>query len=281
MGCALAIALSRKGFGIGGVYNRTAETVEFLAEILGRRPQDCIRPVMANSDVVFVTVADDYIEKMAEDIASSTGDAAIRGKVFFHCSGALDSGALNALAGLGGHTGSLHPIQTFADRQNGWEGLLSNIYFGFEGCQQAFETARKIVSAFGGAMIEIKKEDKPLYHAAACMLSNYMVTLSDTAAGILESIGIDREDGMKAFMPLLEKTVKNIGAAGPAKALTGPISRGDWQVVGSHVKSIDRKCPEAGEVYRTLGRKTVRLAAAEGKIGKESVDKLYEALGGL
>jgi predicted short-subunit dehydrogenase-like oxidoreductase (DUF2520 family) len=45
---------------------------------------------------------------------------------------------------------------------------------------------RNIVGALNGRMLSIKKEDKPLYHAAACIMSNYMVTIAHAAVFCLK-----------------------------------------------------------------------------------------------
>jgi len=51
-------------------------------------------------------------------------------------SGALTAKALKPLENLGAYTGSLHPIQSVADKDSGWKKLY-NIYYGFEGCEEA------------------------------------------------------------------------------------------------------------------------------------------------
>jgi len=75
--------------------------------------------------------------------------------------------------------------------------------------------------SFEGKLIKIKEQDKTLYHAAACIISNYTVTLSYVAYKILESIGFDRETADKAFLPLIKNTVHNIERLGSIDALTG------------------------------------------------------------
>lgn len=45
----------------------------------------------------------------------------------------------------------------------------------------------------------IKKEYKPLYHAAAVVASNYLVTLVDSSFRLLKKAGMDREEVKKAF----------------------------------------------------------------------------------
>lgn len=277
MGCALALALKQKGATLSGVYSRNEASAWFLTDRLGEPFENNLARTVGDSEVLLVTVPDSAIEEMAREISTKVGHLDLCWKTFLHCSGALSSDALESLRLQGGYTGSLHPIQTFADRENGWKGL-EGIYFGFEGCTEAKEHAGKIVEMLGGHMLVVEKKDKPLYHAAACILSNYTVTLSYLAGNLLDSIGIGRDTGVKAFMPLLEKTVKNIGELGSAGALTGPISRGDSRVVEGHIKAMEEQNPGMGQVYRLLGRMTAELALKKGSIGPLDMEKLYKVL---
>ena len=277
MGCALALGLKQKGFTISGIYSRNEESARALSGKLDNSCCDSLTGTVKNANVIFIAVPDNAIESVASEIASIAGHAGIWGKTFFHCSGGLTSEVLNPLEKLGGYTGSFHPIQTFADKENGWKGL-ENSYFGFEGSSEARKDADTIIRAFGGRILDVRKEDKPLYHAAACILSNYLVTLSWVAGNLFSTIGIDHDAGVKALMPLLEKTVKNIDTMGSLNALTGPISRGDYGVVQGHVKALQQKSPGTVDLYKILGRAAVEMALKRGSICEEDSDKLNEVL---
>lgn len=282
VGCSLALALARKGAEITGVYSRSAEWVGFLGRELGREYGNDMESVLRDAEVVFLCVTDTQLPDMAKQVAEAC-PRDISGKVFLHCSGALTSDVLEPLRGAGGHTGSLHPIQTFPDRETGWKGMFG-IFFGFEGDPCAGESAASIASLLQGELLTLKKEGKPLYHAAACVLSNYMVILAHTAGRLLEQAGIPAEEGLRAFRPLLENTVRNIAGMGSVKALTGPVSRGDTGVVAEHLQAmknaqaIGTLDPEAEELYRILGRATVELAREKGSIDREKAGELEKLL---
>lgn len=273
VGCALAIGLKEKGFEIAGIYSRSGNSVEYLNSRLGINVINDIFPTVQNSDAIFITVPDGQINGVAEKININIRD--VRGKIFLHCSGASTSDELALLHDAGAHIGSLHPIQTFADSENGWKGL-DNIYFGFEGSEKSLIFARVIVNAFNSKLLIIDKENKTLYHAAASMLSNYTVTLSYIAGKLLGKAGIETAAGMEAFMPLMKRTVENITASGSAAALTGPISRGDVKTVEAHIIKIKEETPELLEVYKALGRKTIEIAALKGSITSEYAEKLKD-----
>jgi predicted short-subunit dehydrogenase-like oxidoreductase (DUF2520 family) len=62
--------------------------------------------------------------------------------------------------------------------------------------------------------VEVPAEIKPFYHAAACMASNYLVTLTNTAEEIYLSLGLSRDEALSALQPLIAGTLKNIETHG-------------------------------------------------------------------
>lgn len=277
VGNALAVGLAGQKFSIIGICSRTDSSASLLTRKLGLCFENSLVQVVSKADTIFITASDDALGKISSDIAAQVDTQFIRDKVFLHCSGACTSHILSSISEKGGFIGSLHPIQTFADMKDGWKGLY-NIYYGFEGCNEAEKTAKAIVESFNSQMLVIDSEAKPLYHAAACVLSNYTVALSYIAGGLLEVAGLDADTGVKALAPLVSKTVKNIERFGAEKALTGPISRGDSGVVGQHLAAMEKKCPEFIEIYRILGKTALDIAMKNGSVSAEDIEKLYELL---
>ena len=263
VGCALATALEKNGADVITLQDRNIDYENKLENVL------------KNSDAIFLTVPDSQIELVSEQIVKFSNPKNIDGKVFLHCSGALTSNILKKITEVGGFTGSLHPIQTFPDRNNGWKGIF-NIYFGFEGAEKAKESALETVNILNGKMIIIEADKKSLYHAAACVLSNYTVTISNLAENILENVGIPLELSMKAFGPLLKNTVNNIAEMGSVGALTGPISRGDICTLENHLEALTVMKPEIKEIYKILGEATVKLALMKGSIDDEKAKKMFD-----
>ncbi len=274
-GCAFAFALAEKGAEITGVYSRNPESAGYIAERLKTAFENDIEKLVESAEVILLTVPDTAVNELAIAISRLCSPSCIKGKTFMHASGALTSKELEPLEVSGAHTGSLHPIQTFADRENGWKGMFG-IYFGFEGGSGALGQARQLVELPEGHMLEIRPEAKVLYHAAACILSNYTVTLSYAAGMLLEAAGVGRDAGLKAFMPLLRNTVENIATGGSIKALTGPVARGDFLTVARHLSAMGDN--DIAELYKAAGRMTVKLAEEKGSIGETAAEQLLEVL---
>ena len=69
--------------------------------------------------------------------------------------------------------------------------------------------------------------------------------------------GFLRLDARKRMLPIVRQTLANYAKLGPAGAFSGPIVRGDAQVVRKHVKEL-RKIPGAKDVYLALARAGLR-----------------------
>ncbi len=272
VGSAMLSLLREKGYKISWTVT-SKKNMEIVAyETLPETP--------GNADVILITVPDMHISEVAKQIAERWRDRC-KGKVFFHMSGQLSSDALSAIAGLGGEVASLHPIQSIADPSRAKNALLES-YFTVEGSKNACATARDILSSITDRIIEIAKEDKTLYHAAAVMASNYVVSIAAHASDMLRTIGI----GPGVLIPLLKGTVANI-AANEKAALTGPVQRGDWSTVRAHIEAINKSFPDLLDLYKTMGVYTAKLAGRswpeeflfqQKVVGIEEISKKVETL---
>jgi predicted short-subunit dehydrogenase-like oxidoreductase (DUF2520 family) len=117
-----------------------------------------------------------------------------------------------------------------------------------------------------------------LYHAAAVVASNYLVTLMDLVFGLAEPAGIARSEALKAMAPLIHGTLANIEKVGIPEALTGPIARGDSQIVARHLEQIQDQAPGLLELYKTLGRHTVSIALAKKSLSDQAALELEKLL---
>ncbi|MDQ2087556.1 F420-dependent NADP oxidoreductase [Herbivorax sp. ANBcel31] len=277
VGCALALGFYNNNINISGIYSRSNDSVLELSRKLAKDFDNSLVDTVKKSDVVFLAVSDNGIRSVAEDIASKVEKKSIENKVFFHLSGAMSSDELDVLKDLGGHSASLHPVQTFAGKAEGWKRLY-NIYFGFEGCNISKEYANTIVECFNGTMLCIKKEDKSLYHAAACIVSNYTVTLSYIASEMLTGLGFEKEDCEKVFLPLIKNTVENLDRRGILNSITGPIERGDDKIIAKHIDKIESEDKGLAKIYSMLGQKTLELVLKKERINEKEKVKMREVL---
>ena len=144
----------------------------------------------ADADVVFITTPDGLIGTVAQALADHSGVKP--GAVVLHCSGALASTVLAPLGGSGAHAGSLHPLQSFAApvlAHNPFKGIV----LAAEGDDTALALCREVAGALEAEFLTLETDNKVLYHAAAVVASNYLVTLLAVATRLLEGSGIPSE----------------------------------------------------------------------------------------
>lgn len=275
VGTALGKLLTKKDYRLTGLSCQTHSSAQKAARILGTNHFSTVPwEITENSDIVFITTPDGVIEETCFNIAQHNGFS--QNTVVLHCSGALPSTILSSAKTCGASTGSMHPLQSFADSKtdaNPFAGIVISV----EGDDKAVNTAREIVKDLGADFAKIKTESKMLYHAAAVVASNYLVTLLDLAFKLIEEAGIARKDAFKILKPLVNGTLDNIENVGIPAALTGPVARGDIETVTRHIEEIGSKRPDLLSLYRTLGLHTIDIALS-GKTISESTAKNLEKI---
>ncbi len=271
VGSALAIRLHQRGYPVAAVFNRTGEKAEKVARetgaVVARDPAGAARL----AQVVFITTADGIIERM--DGLIGEGGGWHSGQTAVHTSGARRAEVLRLAREAGAHVLSVHPLQSFAAQEAALENLPGS-WFALEGDEAAFDLAREMVRDLDGRVFQVVSEAKPLYHAAACVASNYLVALMYLATGWFGDFGLGREDALAALWPLVRGTLNNMEWVGVAKALTGPVERGDTSTIAGHLAVLATRGGQEEDLYRRLGRYTVGVAREKGSIDEKAADQL-------
>ena len=273
VGRTLAILAGRAGWRIAGIGARDESKARAAAEAVGKgvragKPEE-IAPL---GQLVLLTVSDDAIEPLCRSLAEAGCFA--DGAVVAHCCGAIASGVLSPARELcGAAIGSMHPLQTFPSVEAGLE-KLPGAYCFCEGDERAVEALEALARAVGGKPVRMSAAGKLLYHASAVMACNYFTALMDAALATAGHAGISRDDALAALEPLVRATMENVFTNGPAKALTGPIARGDEGRVGRQFADVKAADKNLGEIYRALGRWTVDVALRKGTIDAEKAQTL-------
>ncbi len=277
VGTALAVLLHKTGYKINGIASRTLKSAQAAAKRLTPSPVVTERAseLTPKGEIILITTRDDAIERTCAKISREEGFR--NGQTVLHVSGSLPSDILSPAKGQGCVIGSMHPLQSFADVDRAIQ-TLPGSYFCIEGDPEALRVAKGLAKALNGKIMTIKTEDKPIYHAAAVIASNFFVSIIDMSLRFYESIGIDQKKGLAALLPLIEGSLNNIRALGPVKALTGPIARGDAGVVAHHLKAIYRLIPEFIPVYKELARLNVSVGRRKGTLNEEASRRILDLL---
>jgi predicted short-subunit dehydrogenase-like oxidoreductase (DUF2520 family) len=223
VGYALANALTAAGYDVNGPLGRGADG--------------------AGADAVLLCVPDGAIARAAASI--------VPGPVVGHCSGAT------GLSPLAPHEAfSLHPLMTVTAEGADFDGAGAAIA---GATPRALAVAEQLARSLGMQPVEIAEPDRPTYHAAAAIASNFLITLEAAAERLGATVGLEREQ----LVPLVRATVENWASLGPKRALTGPVARGDEATVARQREAVAEAAPELVELFDALVTATRSLAAEQ------------------
>lgn len=195
----------------------------------------------SDAAVVLLAVPDGEIADAAAQVAP--------GRLVGHCSGAT---TLQPLLDHHARAFSLHPLMTITTRGAVFAGAHAAVAGSDD---DALRTAEQLARALAMTPFTVADADRPAYHAAASIASNFLVTLEWAAERVG---GVDRA----ALAPLVRATVENWVAEGPRDALTGPIARGDDETVRRQRAAVAERTPDLTPLFDAMTDATRALAGA-------------------
>ena len=227
-----------------------------LDELIGLRPE-----------VVLVTVQDSMLSGIVGELAGL--DLACVEVI--HCSGALGVDVLSPCLAAGAQIGAIHPVCSFSTPERGFETFPGTPCV-VEGDQTP--RAEQLMQDIGGKLLRMPAGgDKARYHAAIAIACNYLYTLHGTAHNLLRDVGFDEHESSQLLQPIMHNALANSFELGPKNALTGPVVRGDVDVVQAHLDALPRS---PADVYRALGLATAELAGD--RVSVEALQQIRSVL---
>lgn len=254
MGQGIGLGLVAAGWEVRLLARTTRPVSPPLELAAGPITADAVRDRL----LVLVATPDDAIAQAAEVLAVSGGVG--RDHVVLHLSGLLDRTVLAALARTGAALGSFHPLQSIAEPATA-PAQLRGAFAGIEGDPRALVAGQRVAAALGMTAVTIDSTAKPAYHAGAVLAANYTTALAGVAARLAEAAGVPPATAARMYLPLIAGAVRNLADLGAARALTGPIRRGDAGTIRAHLAALPT---ELRPLYRILGRQALELAREAG-----------------
>lgn len=222
MGSALAAALRQSGAEVRGPLGR-GEPVQ-------------------GADVVLLCVPDREIAAAAATIPA--------GPVVGHVSA---SAPLDLLAPH--ERFSLHPLLSVV----GAGAQFAGAYCAIDGSSAAaLDAARRLAERLSMHVKVVPRDQRALYHAAASVASNFLITLEGAAERLAGAVGLERQ----ALVPLVRATIDNWARQGARAALTGPIARGDVATTARQREAVADAAPDLLPLWDALAAATRELAVA-------------------
>jgi len=219
LGTCLARALVRTAFQLESLYSLHRKSAEESRQIIGAgRVRSSLTEAVAQGEIILLTVKDDYLAEVISRLSSLSLDWA--SKYVFHTSGLYSSTILKELQEKGATTGALHPLQSFPRKD-----LPPEIF-------------HQIAESLGGQLITLPPHQRPLYHTACSLASNYLVGLIYASSSLLQEAGLNQRESVALLRPLICQTINNIQEMGIEESLTGPLQRGDLKTMAQQLAAL-------------------------------------------
>jgi predicted short-subunit dehydrogenase-like oxidoreductase (DUF2520 family) len=230
---------------------------------------------LRTADVWLLTPPDAAIATVATALAA-TGRVR-QNDIVFHCSGSQPSSLLAPLAATGAHIASVHPLKSFADPAAAIKSFAGT-YCAAEGDAAALAVLTLWFEQLGAKVTVIDPAGKTLYHAASVLVCNDLTALMEAGLRAYAGAGLDRATAQAMMEPLVRETLDNIFALGTTRALTGPVARGDADVLTRQLAALKQLDPRIAEAYRALNQIAVELAKAQGGASAVALQAVTQAL---
>lgn len=254
---------------ITGYYSLLADDAKWAADFTDSAFYERIEDVIAASDSIILSTPDGAIKKVWDKFPKEQ----ISGRIICHLSGSLSSDVFSGIEDYGAYGISIHPFVAFSDKESVYH-QLNEVSFTLEGHPFAVNQWQNVFEKTGNASMEITKEMKPMYHAAASMLSNHVVAVLETGYQLLKRCGFSEEDARSFSSVLVKNNVENVIKDGAVGALTGPVERGDVETVNKHLSVLKEN---ELDIYKACGKELISISKRKYP-GKDysGLEKIFE-----
>ncbi len=217
--------------------NKSAKELSILRKAFPESRIISSIPDMSNEfDILFIAVQDDKIPDVVAQLSKLKG-IEWKGKVVFHVSGTTGVDVLSDFRKKGAGVGAFHPVAAFASKFNA--GAARKIYYDFFGDGGAGVIAGEIARHLDSKFLILKSEkERILLHLACAFVSNSTVIAVRSAERLISSF-IQVNDAKNLIENLLRSTFRNLSDDSNMESLTGPLKRGDVNVISKHIEALE------------------------------------------
>ncbi len=262
LGSALSVQLGKAGWPV--TVRTQSPAGRRQARRLGLVEADAA--ATSRAELCLLTVPDAAVEPVARAVAPLLGPST--GLV--HCAGALTLEVLQPAA-AGRPTGSFHPLVSVTGPETPLGG--HSVAIATRSRILAPQLGR-LAEALGLQPLRVPENGRAAYHAGAALAASGLVSLLDAAVAAWRAAGVPEREAMAALVALMRSALAGAEARGTVAALTGPVVRGDAEVVRAHVRALP---PDVLPIYLALQQRV--LAHASRRLARPAVARVSAVLG--
>lgn len=206
-------------------------------------------------DTLWLVTSDSALAEVADELAAHRDSWS--GMTVLHSSGSLSPSILDPFKAKGGLTFALHPNGSYT----GESAIVQRTLWSLSSDDPEVRTAAaSLLDRLEPRFTTISEEHRALYHAAASVAANYSVTLFAVATELFIRAGLNQTDASTVVANYMRESIERSEVMGERRALTGPIARGDEEVVRLQMEAIRRDAPEVLKLVQELAMHTSLLA---------------------
>jgi len=234
-GTVIANYFKYKGLKVVGFYSISLDSLNTTISLTNTYKFSSIQDLVVNSDLIFITVKDDYLSKVYAQIEFLEN---IKNKFFCHCSGLYPANLFKQKF----NCGSIHPIYTF-NNKNILPEKLNNLTFALEGDNATLNLLKQILNLTQNSYFILKAKYKINYHLAGMLLSSGLLAVFTLVLEITKPIPNFKPE---LLLDLSNNVINNLKTkVSITNTLTGPLKRADidtfqkyFTILDKHQKSV-------------------------------------------
>lgn len=231
----MATAFKEAGLDICGIYSRTVDNAQVLAEKLSVNVFKSIAEIPLDADAYLLAVSDSALPEILKQLPALDG-------ILMHTSGSV---GLDVFPKNIKRSAVFYPLQTFSKVK---QIDFSKVPILLESDDTAVLSAlQNLGKKISGTVKTIDSEQRKQLHLSAvfmCNFSNYMFHISEE---LLKENNLDFE----LLKPLLGETIEKLNSLSPAEAQTGPAIRNDKKTLNEHLEML-KNHPEYQNIYQLI-----------------------------
>lgn len=228
-------ALFGAGHTILQVYSHGQTHAESLGDLVCSESITDLGKLNRDADIYIISVSDDVLDEVGDEVRGLCPHSLI-----VHTAGTKP---LNALKGE--KTGVIYPMQTFSfDKSLDFK----NIHIFVEAKDEVdIQILIDLCSGISDHVYMMTSDKRRHLHLAAVFACNFVNHCYDIADGILQTIGVP----FGVMYGLIDETCAKVHQLSPKDAQTGPASRGDTDVLSSHIQMLSDH-PDIQKIYQLI-----------------------------
>ncbi len=219
------------------ICNQSFSSAQAAAAFIGQGDAVPALAALAPADITLITTPDDAITDVCQQLVAQ--HKIKPGSIVVHCSGALGSDILAPAQFAGAFVASMHPLKSVADSAQAVK-TFAGTFCAIEGADKATKLLHAWMLELDAKGVTMLPEHKILYHAASVLSCAGLTTLFGTTVELYQASGMSAEEAQAMLGPFLQETLDNNMSLGSQKALTGPVARGDHDMLEKHSQVLSK-----------------------------------------